>query len=893
MASKSKTIAVPDEFKGLAELMGKTQGEDKEAIVKVGIRLEQGWTTLRVAGADKTLLGLLKKTLTALQTIYQDQFSDPAAVWNVITLAIQAVQDVLEGKDGAEDELAAAADSLKMLMESDGEVAGVKADQPAQAEGTTDLAETPDSPQDILSAIEGVSAKLMGLIPADTDDLAALRDELVQIASDPRTAGAAVGHLTLSAQQIEALLQGQADAPDKALQAVSQTLGIAADVQEKAQETGSAEEPAEDPQAEPSDESAAPEEEDAPAEEKPTPDAAPAQEKKPAADIDFPGPAVMPEDADTDLLNEYIVESTDHITNAEGALLELESNFEDREKIDVVFRAYHTIKGTSGFLGFDRIQKLAHLAENMLDRAREGQIRIMGGYADLCLRSCDSLRTMIEALHGIEPGQPLTVPDDLTELLEYLCDPEANGFSEAGTEDADMRVGDILVAKGKAKRRDVEKINKAKGEKRIGEAMVETGAAKASDVADAIRTQKQIKQGQSAGIESSIRVSTGRLDSLINMVGELVIAQSMVAQDPSVSAAGSQRLSRSVGHAGKIIRELQDLTMSLRMVPLKGIFQKMNRLVRDLARKSGKKVQFITEGEDTEIDRNMVESLNDPLVHMIRNSVDHGVESPEDRLAKGKDETGTVWLRAYHSAGNVVIELEDDGKGLDRDRILAKAQERGVLEKNREMSDPEVFGLIFAAGFSTAEKVTDVSGRGVGMDVVKRNIESLRGRIEVNSKQNVGTTFSVRLPLTMAITDAMILRVGQERYLLPTVSIEQSFQPEQGSVSTVAGQGEMVMLRGELLPLFRLHEMFGVSGAKTDPYEGLLVVIEGDGKRCALMVDELLGQQQVVIKSLGEGMTRVAGVSGGAILGDGCVGLILDATGLLQLAQGQAQLAPV
>jgi two-component system chemotaxis sensor kinase CheA len=376
------------------------------------------------------------------------------------------------------------------------------------------------------------------------------------------------------------------------------------------------------------------------------------------------------------------------------------------------------------------------------------------------------------------------------------------------------------------------------------------------------------------------------------MVGELVIAQSMVAQDPQVTSGHAPRLQRNVSHAGKIIRELQDLTMSLRMVPLKGVFQKMNRLVRDLARKSGKKVQFVTEGEDTEIDRNMVESLNDPLVHMIRNSVDHGIEQPDTRTENGKDESGTVTLRAYHAAGNVVIQLEDDGKGLDRERILAKAVERGLIDNNKELSDAETFMLIFQAGFSTAEKITDVSGRGVGMDVVKRNIESLRGRIEVASKKGEGSTFSIRLPLTMAITDAMILSVGEETYLLPTVSIEQSFQPPAGSISTVSGQGEMVMLRGELLPLFRLHSLFNVPKAVSDPYEALLIVIEGGGHRCALMVDELLGQQQVVIKSLGRGMAKVPGVSGGAILGDGRVGLILDATGLLQLAEGHAEVEP-
>jgi two-component system chemotaxis sensor kinase CheA len=276
---------------------------------------------------------------------------------------------------------------------------------------------------------------------------------------------------------------------------------------------------------------------------------------------------------------------------------------------------------------------------------------------------------------------------------------------------------------------------------------------------------------------------------------------------------------------------------------------------------------------------------------MIRNSCDHGVESADDRVAAGKEPTGTVKLRAYHSAGNVVIELVDDGKGLDKDRILKKAIERGVVDPGKELNDQEIFSLIFAPGFSTADQITDVSGRGVGMDVVKKNIESIRGRIEVNSAKGQGTTFTLRLPLTMAITDAMLLRVGCERYLLPTVSIEQSFRPEKGAISTVTGRGEMVLLRGELLPVFRLHEMYGVADGISDVYEGLLIAIESEGKRCALMVDELLGQQQVVIKTLGSTLKNIPGVAGGAILGDGRVGLILDAAGLMQLAHGESDSA--
>lgn len=592
------------------------------------------------------------------------------------------------------------------------------------------------------------------------------------------------------------------------------------------------------------------------------------------------------DDSDPEILTEFIVECLDHIHGAEGALLDLEADPEDPNPIGVVFRAFHTIKGTAGFLGLDMIQLVAHLAENLLDRVTDGEIRCTGGYADLAIRSSDMLKTMISGIDGLSPGDAIEVPEDTYELLGILANPEAAGVSEESQDDT-MRIGDIIVAKELASRENVEEVVQRQGDKPIAQALVNEGVIDAADAAKAIRTQRQATENRgpatSSSADASIRVATGRLDSLMNMVGELVIAQSMVSQDTIATAGEHSKLARNVSHAGKIIRELQDLTMSLRMVPLKATFQKMTRLVRDLAKKSGKRIRFVCEGEDTEIDRRMVQVLNDPLIHMIRNSCDHGIEAAEDRGAAGKDAQGNVTLRAYHSAGSVVIELQDDGKGLDRDKILAKATERGLIESGRDLADSELFNLIFNPGFSTAAQVTDVSGRGVGMDVVKKSIDSIQGRIETRSTQGVGTTFVLRLPLTTAIADAMLISVGKQNYLLPTMSIEHSFRPEAGSVSTVGGKGEVVMLRGDLLPVFRLHKMFNVEDAVTTASEALFIVIEGEGKRCVLMVDQLLGQQQVVVKSLGDMIGHIPGVSGGGILGDGRVGLILDAGGLMQL----------
>jgi two-component system, chemotaxis family, sensor kinase CheA len=307
--------------------------------------------------------------------------------------------------------------------------------------------------------------------------------------------------------------------------------------------------------------------------------------------------------------------------------------------------------------------------------------------------------------------------------------------------------------------------------------------------------------------------------------------------------------------------------------------------VRDVAKKSDKQIQFVSTGDDTEIDRNMVDIIAEPLIHMVRNAADHGIESGPKREAAGKPVLGTVRIAAYHSGGNVVIDLSDDGGGLDRDRILFKAAQKGLIDPSKSLSDAEIYQLIFLPGFSTTDNVTDISGRGVGMDVVRRNIEQLKGRIDISSERGQGTTFSIRLPLTLAITDGMIVRVGSERYIIPTVNIGLNFRPEPSQVSTVVGRGEVILLRGELIPLFRLHRLFNVCGAVEEPSQGLVVVLREGTTSCGLLVDELLGQQQVVAKSLGAGIGKVPAVSGGAILGDGRVGLILDPGSLVTLAK--------
>ena len=610
------------------------------------------------------------------------------------------------------------------------------------------------------------------------------------------------------------------------------------------------------------------------------PVAAPTVDAVDAADL-------LPTDVDLELLRDFLVESRDCITGSEAALLALEHTPDDMEAVNTVFRAFHTVKGTSAFIGLARMCAFAHEAESLLSRVRDRDIAYTSACATLSLRSVDMLKALLDAveetLHRTGPGGPLELPEGYQALIDALVG--YDGAAGAPLASVPMVAQDAATAEAASDDFFVERRadERPQGERRQS----------------ADRRQADRRSGNEA--DQFLRVRTDRLDRLIDMVGELVIAQSMISGDETLGAARDgaasgthHELNKKITHAGKIVRELQDLSMSMRMVPLKATFQKLTRLVRDVTAKLGKDVEFTTEGEDTEIDRNMVDVVGDPLVHMVRNALDHGVETPEERLRAGKPRQGRVTLSAYQAGGSVIVELRDDGRGLDRERIVRKAIEKGLIDSDRGMTDGEVFQLIFAPGFSTAEKVTDVSGRGVGMDVVKRNIESVRGRVEIASTLGQGTTFYVRLPLTLAVTDGMLVRVGAERYVVPTTNIHMSFRPERAMLQTIGGSGEVVTLRGEVMPIVRLHRLFDVAGAQQDPTEALLMIV-GDGRqrRSALLVDELLGQQQVVAKSLGDGIGSVAGIAGGAILGDGRVGLILDVGDIVALAQSGETSTPV
>jgi two-component system, chemotaxis family, sensor kinase CheA len=603
--------------------------------------------------------------------------------------------------------------------------------------------------------------------------------------------------------------------------------------------------------------------------------------------------SLLPTDVDRTLLEEFLEEAADHLGGAEESLLALEADPDDKEAVNVVFRAFHTIKGVAGFLDLGPVVEVAHHAETLLARVRDGEVRFEAHVTDLTLQAADLLKALFAGIRMALEGRGVdSLPPRWDDVMGALKDPLRHGVG-AGPGGATGASG--VQAPSPSSGDGASSTSPSAGETSVSAPPPEGASAQpfmgedrrtgGTDRRAAVESSDAGPKG--GGVtpqDASVRVRTERLDRLVDLVGELVIAQSMVVQDPTVLDTGGE-LGTKVGRASKILRDLQDLSTSMRMVPLKPAFLKVSRVVRDVSRRSGKQVEFVQLGEDTEIDRSMVDILADPLIHMVRNSVDHGIESAAERRAAGKPESGTVQLKAFQASGRVVVEISDDGKGLDRERILAKARDRRLVDGDRNLSDAEVFALIFEPGFSTAEKVTDISGRGVGMDVVRRSVDSLRGRIEVTSEPGQGTTFSIQLPLTLAITDGMLVRVGTQRYILPTTRIQTCFRPAPEDITRVLGRGEMVRLHEDLFPLVRLHRINEVEGAEEDPTKALVVVAGEASRRVALLVDELVGQQQFVVKALTGLASRVPGVSGGSVLGDGTVGLILDPDELSALAR--------
>ena len=589
---------------------------------------------------------------------------------------------------------------------------------------------------------------------------------------------------------------------------------------------------------------------------------------------------------DPDLLGDFIAEATEHLDSIEVNILRLEEDNRNREHINSIFRPFHTIKGVAGFLNLMSINRLAHHTENLLDGARNGKLEITEPVIDLILDVVDVLKSMIRNLGTVlERGPDAYEPLDICPLLEQI-----RAVQEGDTEpvpEVAATVGELLVEQGIATEKDIQDAleiqHKETPKEKLGEILVKQKKAPAKDVAKVLRQQKNRKRK----LDVAIKVDLTKLDNMVDLVGELVIVQSLVQQNPYVLSLTDQKLQRDIAQLSRITSALQMNAMSLRMVPISQTFHKMNRLVRDVAKKSGKQVKLKMSGEDTEIDRNMVEAIYDPLVHMIRNAVDHGIELPEDRKKSGKEVTGSIRLRAFQKGGSIIIEIEDDGKGLNREKILEKARSRELIREEdiAAMTDNQIDNLIFLPGFSTANRITDVSGRGVGMDVVRRAIEKLRGKVEIHSTPGKGSVFTMNLPLTLAIIDGIIVRIGPERYIIPTIAVKETLRPGKQDYHTIHGQGQMIKVRQELLPLVRLYELFGITPETTEPAEALMVIVENEGRQRCLMVDDLIGKQEVVIKNLGRYLASINGIAGGTILGDGQVGLIIDIAGIFESSE--------
>jgi len=575
------------------------------------------------------------------------------------------------------------------------------------------------------------------------------------------------------------------------------------------------------------------------------------------------------------IYREFVNESFEHLETIEEKILQMEEEPNNLELTNEVFRPFHSMKGSAGFMGLTQINMLAHETETMLDCARKGTLIIRRNAVDVLLEAVDRLKSLVENTSGyIEEGlAPLEATDiDIYKTIAKVKDIIKNKDVK------EQNIGDILIEEGAISTEELESAVFQQN-KRLGEILVEQGAATNRDVKIAVNVQK----AQGRRLNEAIKVNVEKLDALMELVGELVISQTLIAQNPSIKTLMSEEVCKEMLNLGKICNGIQENVMLIRMVVLKQTFQKMNRLVRDLSQKTKKDIELVISGENTEIDKTIIDQINDPLVHLIRNSIDHGIELPHEREAAGKPRTGTINLDAFHSCGKVVIEIKDDGNGLKKEKILKKAIEKGLTEDGANYTEQQIMNFIFSPGFSTVDKATDISGRGVGMDVVKQNIEGLGGDVSVSSVEGRGSVFTIKLPLTTAIVDGMVVKVDNEKYIIPTIAIRETISPKESDVNSVHGVGEMVRVRKEVIPIVRLHKVLGTGSAGRAPWKSLLIIVENNGKKNAIMVDDLLGQQQVVIKSLGKKLSNVKGVSGASILGDGKIGLILDIPSIISL----------
>ncbi len=663
----------------------------------------------------------------------------------------------------------------------------------------------------------------------------------------------------------------------------------------------------------------------------------------------------------------FVEEAMERLSELEDGLLQLEKSPGDKELINGVFRAVHTIKGCSGSVGLSEICEFTHHIEGLLDLVRQERLRPDKNLIGAVLAGGDLIREMVSAIgtdktvasdrrtgvleiiedirkkgcarlykiifipdrslfkEGHDPSSIISQLREIGEILSIQADTEpVPPLSEIHYDEIYLRWDILLrtekpaeeirnvfdfVRKGSEIR--IFPVTSLEKEPLLGHMLVEEGAARAEDVAAALGHQRRLGdillardkvaaddiehviekqrlkkiESFNKSVSSTIRVDLKKLDALLNLIGEMVISHSILHRIICEDGGNSdmpEDLEKVFSQLTRIGKDIQESAMSLRMLPVREIFQRFVRLVRELSGSKNTQVELVMSGEETELDKGVIEKITDPLVHLIRNAIDHGIEPAQERLQKGKPAHGTIHLIAYQVGNSVCIEVEDDGRGLDRERILRKAVESGLTKAGARLTDEEVYSFIFLPGFSTTERVTDISGRGVGLDVVKKNIGSLDGKVTVLSRPGGGTTFSIKLPLTLAIIDGLVARVGKEVYVIPLTSVVESLRPAKDDLGSLNEKGEVVRVRDEYIPLIRLYEGLCAPEGMKDPSQATVVVTANDNKRCCLLVDELIGQQQIVIKNLGASIPNVRGIAGGTILGDGKVALILDVAGLIE-----------
>ena len=606
----------------------------------------------------------------------------------------------------------------------------------------------------------------------------------------------------------------------------------------------------------------------------------------------------------------FFEEAQEHLQLLEQLLMALDIAQPDAEDLNSIFRAAHSIKGGSGIFGFTALTDVTHIMENILDKARTAEFSLSVQAIDILLSTTDTLGDILNSYRNELAIDWLKVTQAQTQLEVLLADsieakPSAHekgfGFSnESNAQESDafgFFASEVVLNEesntdqgfGFFTAEPIDLSTQASDAgfgffgalepEAVSAGQDESRPAPGDPSARPGAVEAQVKKGANSGGDSTLRVDTTKIDSLVNLAGELVITQSMLAViGAEVSGELGERLQTALLELERNTREVQDAVMSVRMLPVSSVFNRFPRLVRDLAGKLNKKVKLIVEGGGTEIDKGMIEQLVDPLTHLVRNSLDHGIETAQQRLDLGKSESGKLLLKAEQKGGNIVISITDDGAGLNRERILAKARENGIVT-TQILADEDVWPLIFSPGFSTAAEVTDISGRGVGMDVVRRNIDALGGHIAIESQPGQGSTFRIQLPLTLAIVDGMCVAVGEQVFVLPLVHIVESIQPSLDQLKTLSNQ-QLIKVRGEYLPLLNLHQLMDLAPVNLTPDKGIVVLIETSKHRFGLCVDALVGQQQVVIKSLERHFRRVSGLSGATIMGDGSVALILDAESL-------------